>query len=347
MYVPAYRASPTYIRNVNVTNVNVTNINVTNIDVTNVHYRNRDVPRAVTAVSEQTFVGARPVGSNAVIVPRERLSGAVVVGTAAPLAPTRVSVLAQPGAMRVRRPPETVIERRVVVKTPPPPARVPFWAAEPALRAQPGRPLDRSIWTRLRDSIGSRQPTPAVKPAVPANGSSAELRPVRGGLPAPHRQPPTGVLVPNPETPATNAPPPAESQPAPPHRRGPPPRQETAPPPASTAPVTPPPSNAPASPPARHQDRGRDHPTPADTASPRVQPPPSNAPPGPPRNPVSGRDRQAPPDTAARRGQVRPDKDKNRPGAPNDTASSKKPPPKRQPPKPRRGQQSDTTKGKP
>jgi hypothetical protein len=41
---------------------------------------------------------------------------------------------------------------------------------------------------------------------------------------------------------------------------------------------------------------------------------------------------------------VRPDKDKNRP---NDTASSKKPPPKRQPPKPRRGDQSDTTKGKP
>jgi hypothetical protein len=44
---------------------------------------------------------------------------------------------------------------------------------------------------------------------------------------------------------------------------------------------------------------------------------------------------------------VRPDKEQNRPGAPNDTAPSKKPPSKRQPPKPRRGEQSDTTKGKP
>ncbi len=283
-YVPAYRASPTYIRNVNVTNVDVTNINVTTIDVTNVHYRNRDVPRAVTSVSEQTFVGARPVGPNAVIVPRERLSGAVVVGTAAPLAPTRVSVLAQPGPMRVRRPPQTVIERRVVVKTQPPPAPVPFWAAEPALRAQPGRPLDRSIWARLRDSIGSRQPAPAVKPAVPANGSNAELRPARGGLPAPHQPPPSGVLVPNPQPPTSNAPPAAEAQEQPPRRRGPPPREDnTRPPPAAKPPVNAPPNSAPP-PPASHRDD---------------------------RN----RDRRAPPDTVSPRGQSRPDKDKNRPDA--------------------------------
>jgi hypothetical protein len=245
------------------------------------------------------------------VVPRERLTETVVVGMAAPLAPTRVSVLAQPGPMRVRRPPETVIDRQVVVKTPPPPARVPFWAAEPALRAQPGRPLDRSIWTRLRDSIGSRQPTPPVKPAVPANGSSGELRPVRGGLPAPHQAPPSGVLVPNPQPQPSNAPA-TETQPSPPRRRGPPPREENNPPPAANPPVSAPP-----------------------------------APPSPPRNQVRGRDRQAAPDTAAPRGPVRPDKDKNRPGAPNDTASSKKPPPKRQPPKPRRGDQSDSTKGKP
>jgi Family of unknown function (DUF6600) len=313
MYVPAYRASPTYIRNVNVTNVNVTNINVTNInvthfDVTNVHYRNRDVPRAVTSVSEQTFVGARPVGRNAGVVPRERLTDAVVVGMAAPLAPTRVSVLAQPDPMRVRRPPETVIDRQVVVKTQPPPARVPFWAAEPALRAQPGRPLDHSIWERLRDSIGSRQPTPPVKPAVPANGSSGELRPVRGGLPAPHQAPPSGVIVPNPQPPPSDAPA-TETQPSPPRRRGPPPREENNPPPAANPPVNAlpaspaQPDNGPQRPPPRHEDRGRDH--------------------------------RAPPDTVSPRGQSRPDKDKDRP----DTTKRK--------PKPRRGEQSDSTKGKP
>jgi len=347
VYVPAYRASRTYVRNVNVTNVNVTNINVTNIDVTNVHYRNREAPGAVTSVSEETFVGARPVGRNAVIVPRERLSGAVVVGSAAPLAPTRVSVLAQPGPLRAHRPPETVIERQVVVRTPPPPAPLPFSAKEPVLRTQPGRPLDQSARDQLREGMGTHQPNPPVKPAVPENGTAPELRPVRGGLPAPHRPPPTGVLVPNPEPAAANAPPPAESQPAPPHRRGPPPReQNAAPPPAAAAPVTPPPSNAPAGPPPRHQDRGRDHPTPADTVAPRVQPPRSNAPPGPPqRNQDRGRNRPAAPDTAAPRGQVRPDQDKNRPGSTNNAAPADKQPSKRQPPKPRRGEQGDTTKG--
>ena len=357
MYVPAYRASPSYIRNVNVTNVNVTNISVTNVDVTNVHYRNREVTGAVTSVSEETFVGARPVGRNAVIVPRERLRDAVVVGTAAPLAPTRLSVLAQPGPMRVRRPPETVIDRQVVVKTQPPPARVPFWAAEPALRAQPGKPLDRSVWARLRDSIGSRQPAPPVKPAVPANGSSGELRPVRGGLPAPRQPPPSGVLVPNPQLPPANAPPAAaQTQPSPPRRRGPPPRDQNATPPAVNAPVTPPSSNAPAGPPPGHQDRGRDHPTPPDTASPRFQPPSSEAPSG-PRNRDRGRDHPTAPDTGAPRFHPAPSNQPSGPPrndvrgrdhqAPPDTASSRKPPSKRQPPKPRRGEQSDTTQGKP
>jgi uncharacterized protein DUF6600/FecR-like protein len=346
VYVPAYRASPTYVRNVNVTNVNVTNIDVTDIDVTNVHYRNREAPGAVTAVSEETFVGARPVGRNAGVVPRERLAGAVVVGMAAPLAPTRVSVLAQPDPVRAHRPPERVVERQVVVRTPPPPEPVPFSTKEPVLRTQPGRPLDQSARDRLREGMGTHEPSVPVKPAVPASGTGPELRPVRGGLPAPHRPPPTGVFVPNPQPPAANAPA-ADSQPAPSRRRGPPPRDQNAPPPPATnAPVTPPPGNTPAGPPPPRQDRGRDHPTPADTTPPRVQPPPSNRPDS-PRNQVRGRDHQAQPDTAAPRGQVRPDKDKNRPGAPNDTTSSKKPPSKRQPPKPRRGEQSDTTKGKP
>jgi len=270
VYVPAYQASPTYVRNVNVTNVNVTNINVTNVDVTNVHYRNRDVTGAVTSVSEETFVGARPVGHNAVIVPRDRLRDAVVVGTAAPLAPTRVSVLAQPGPMRVHRPPQTVVERQVVVRTQPPPPPVPFSAKEPVLRRQPGRPLDQSDKARLRDSMGNEEPRAPVKPAVPASGAAPELRPVRGGLPAPHRPPPTGVLVPAPQPAAANAPQPAESQPPPSRRRGPPPREQNNPPPAATAPNTAPPASEPHGPPQRHEDRGRDRrPPPADTAAPR------------------------------------------------------------------------------
>src|SRR5256886_2203844 len=54
-YVPAYRVSNTYIRNVNVTNVNVTNISVTNVNVTNINYRNRRERDGVTVVSRETF----------------------------------------------------------------------------------------------------------------------------------------------------------------------------------------------------------------------------------------------------------------------------------------------------
>ncbi|HKC46453.1 MAG TPA: DUF6600 domain-containing protein [Gemmatimonadales bacterium] len=352
VYVPAYRVSPTYVRNVNVTNVNVTNINVTNIDVTRVRYRNREVDGAVTSVSEENFVGARPVGRNAVIVPRERMREAVVVGSAAPLAPTRVSVLAQPGPMRVRRPPETVVERQVVVKTPPPPAPVPFSVKEPVLRRQPGRPLDQEDRARLRESLGNDVPRNAVRPAVPPSGTAPELRPVRGGLPAPHQPPPSGVVVPNPQPPSSNAPPAAQTQPSPPRRRGPPPREESNPPsPAVNPPVNATPDNGSTGQPPRHEDRGKDRRAPPpDTAAPRgqSQPPAANAPanapprnePGPPsRREDRGRDRRPPPDTAAPRGQPRPDRDKIRPDTTKQNVKPKS--------RPRRGEHNDSTKEKP
>src|SRR6266480_1481546 len=88
-YVPAYHVSKTYIRNVNVTNVTVTNINVTNVNVTNIHYRNHHQPDAVTVVSHETFVDSRPVNQGVIVVPRDRLDRASVVGAAARVAPRR------------------------------------------------------------------------------------------------------------------------------------------------------------------------------------------------------------------------------------------------------------------
>src|SRR5204863_4019827 len=97
-YVPAYHVSNTYIRNVNVTNVNVTNI----------HYRNRAAPGAVTVVSQETFVRSRPVSKGVIVVPRERLDEARVVGSTARVAPERRSVLGQPAIIAVHRPPAIV-----------------------------------------------------------------------------------------------------------------------------------------------------------------------------------------------------------------------------------------------
>jgi len=188
-YVPGYHVSNTYIRNVNVTNVNVTNINVTNVNVTNINYRNRNAPGAVTVVTQQTFVESRPVGRSVIVVPRERLDQARVVGGGARVAPSRQSVLGEePASIPVRRPPDTVTRRTVVVRTPPPPPPVPFAARQQALRAHPGRPLDDSTLSSLRAQTPAARATPLVRPAIPATAlpggaPGGALRAAREGLP--------------------------------------------------------------------------------------------------------------------------------------------------------------------
>src|SRR5216117_1452906 len=197
-YVPAYRVSNTYIRNVNVTNVNVTNVNVTNVNVTNINYRNRRERDGVTVVSRETFVGSRPVSQGVIVVPRDRLDRASVVGAAAPIAPGRRSVLGQPAIIAVRRPPAAVATREVVVQRQPPPPPVPFAVREQALRARPGRPLDDTTVGTLRARTPAARVKPLVRPAVPptAEGPSPSpspspspaLRPAREGIP-PRPQP--------------------------------------------------------------------------------------------------------------------------------------------------------------
>src|SRR5439155_805500 len=120
---------------VNVTNVNVTNINMTNVNVTNINYRNRRAPDAVTVVSHDAFVQSRPVNRSVIVVARDRLDQARVVGFAARVTPTQQSVLAQPTGVEARRPPERVTTREVIVRRQPAAAPVPFAAREQALAA--------------------------------------------------------------------------------------------------------------------------------------------------------------------------------------------------------------------
>ena len=54
-------------------------------------------------VSHQTFVESRPVNRSVIVVPRDRLDQARVVGFAARVTPTRQSVLAQPTIIDARR----------------------------------------------------------------------------------------------------------------------------------------------------------------------------------------------------------------------------------------------------
>ena len=156
-YVPTYRVSDRYVRNVNITNVHVTNINVRNINVTNIQYANERVRGGVTAVPRRSFENSQAIGRVATIVsPRDALTG-TVVGHTALVAPTPASRLgrAPEEAHLTVRPPAQVFARRVVTRTAAPrtvtrapvttvrtePARIPVTVAHPATPANESHSL--------------------------------------------------------------------------------------------------------------------------------------------------------------------------------------------------------------
>jgi hypothetical protein len=128
VYVPPYRVSQRYVQNVNVTNTTVNVVNVTNVynnvNVRNVTYVNQNNVRAVTAVSHDTFVNARPVAGANVRVNPEQMRAAEVQRNFA-VAPVQRSVVG-PAPVASARPPMAVMQRQVVVKTAPPPPRPSF-----------------------------------------------------------------------------------------------------------------------------------------------------------------------------------------------------------------------------
>lgn len=212
VYVPSYRASPTYVTRVNTSNTTINNINVTNVynttNINNVQYVNRNVPGAVTAIPQSAMASARPVQQVAVAVQARQLQSAQVVNTA-PVAPQRSSVLGRPegNAGRVVQPPPAVVNRPVVAKTTPPPPPMSFASRQQELAKDPGRPLDAQSVQRLR----AQTPVPAqtyVRPVAPANA----------GAPGGARRADTPVTPSAPGSPARQNPPLREVQPGQPQR---------------------------------------------------------------------------------------------------------------------------------
>ena len=128
VYVPPYRTSERYVQRVNVTNTTVNVVNVTNIynnvNVNKVTYVNQNNVRAVTAVSHDTFVNARPVAAANVRVNTQQMQSAVVQRNFA-VAPVHRSVVGA-GASATVRPPVTVMQRQVVAKETPAPPHAPL-----------------------------------------------------------------------------------------------------------------------------------------------------------------------------------------------------------------------------
>jgi hypothetical protein len=140
IFVPAYRTSPRYFTNINVTNTRVvkvtevtnvyTNVYVNHVTVVNNYtYARNQV--AVTAVSRDTFVNARPVVGARVSVSAEQIQNARAVETR-PIAPTRTSYVSSTAHVSNARP-KVAFEQRPVV------ARLTPAVSRPAPQ-QPNRP---------------------------------------------------------------------------------------------------------------------------------------------------------------------------------------------------------------
>jgi hypothetical protein len=168
VYVPAYRVSQTYVRNVNVTNTTIVN----NTYITNVYEHNptpvrylNNTPRTVTAVPRDVFTSGQRVGGHAVHLQTDILAGAPVSAEAPAIAPIRQSVLGPSLGRGAVRPPATLLNRAVVARTAPPRGPAPLERQLAAIQANGGRALTREEIARLQPA------TPAAPVHVLAAGT--------------------------------------------------------------------------------------------------------------------------------------------------------------------------------
>jgi hypothetical protein len=224
VYRPSYRASTTYITNINITNTTIDRRHVERDD-RRVDYANRRVSGAVTAVPAAAFVRAQPVSKAALAIPAAALARAPVA-PAAPVAPERDGMRGRgnPG----HQPPPAVMARQALAKTPPP----------PALRHAPSPDMNRREPANLGPQAAQAAgPAPRVL-AQDRNGAARQLRPV------PALPPVQGAVPP----PLAHAPTPAQASapatvPAPQREHG---RNGTPPARLERGPTPLPPANAPA-----------------------------------------------------------------------------------------------------
>ena len=328
VWVPAYRASPRYVQNVNVSNTRVVNVtqvtnvyNTTvvnnNVNVTKVNYTYANQPGAVTAVRREDFVAARSVSQTSVKVTPEQIQNARPVRgeEQQQLAPTRASYVAATAKPTppTARPSVAFNDRKVVAKINPPPppagARVPTIvnAQKPpaAGTLRPGANRDAQEPPR---GNAAQQPPPAgtVKNAEPpARGNTVQQPPPAQT----NDQPPAGKFTPpsggnkNAEAPArgntTDQPPLRGNRNAEPPARG---NTVQQPPPTQTNDARPPRDTRP-TPPPRQEER-RVEPPPKQDAHP--QPPPKQearpAPPAKEKEKDKGKDKEKDKDSQVPRG---------------------------------------------
>jgi hypothetical protein len=162
VYIPPYHVSTKYVQRINVAHVGTLTVQtIERFNADQVIYINRTVPRALTFVPHDVFVGSRPAAGGMLSVSSTEIMRAPLMGMTARVAPQRESVNVRPitPGVPVARPSPDLMKRRVYSRTAPPPSQVPFSARQPSLTANPGRPLDAEALLRLQRSRPSTAPT--------------------------------------------------------------------------------------------------------------------------------------------------------------------------------------------
>ncbi len=192
VYIPWYRASRTYWRQVNVTNVHVTNTYITNIyerhhrgEIEHITYVNQHVNGAVTAVPQRTLVEGRPVGHDHMNVPVKDWKSAEVVHTPPGRPEHNPSASAVNGAPGVR-PPRRAVERPVVTRMKPPERPAPFSKLKTGPGEAEARPVPPAATERgpvgqpardfHRENAGAKAARPGDAEAKPPLRADKETR---------------------------------------------------------------------------------------------------------------------------------------------------------------------------
>jgi hypothetical protein len=170
VYMPYYRGSRRYVERVNVTNTVVNVTRVTNVyneynsnerNVTRITYINQRVNNGVTVVSRDTFVNARPVARNLGRFDARQVADAPVERGIS-VQPVRASVLGAGTPARFR-PPQAVVNRRVVATQRPVPPKEPFEQRQPTINVHTEKPVQAQ-------PLGQRIERPTARPQQPVQG---------------------------------------------------------------------------------------------------------------------------------------------------------------------------------
>ena len=162
VYVPWYHTSRGYFTDINVRNTRVVNNTyITNVynnysagrPINNVNYAYQRNAAAVTAVSRDTFVGARPVNAARVQVNANQLRTANVVSRVG-IAPERASFVGAAGRARAV-PNAQAFDRRVIARTAPPPRTASVQTRIAAIQRNGSQPLQRSELRRIAPAAGA------------------------------------------------------------------------------------------------------------------------------------------------------------------------------------------------